>query len=983
MMRHEAFARGLFRALGALLVVLVQGYANADEALDRQYIQIAQKMDGAYQSAGSRVDIAGFDLEELTRQGKTIDPKLRQQVQEADRRLRQQWTQLENRRQELHRHLAMAMEKPMAYVLRVENLSDGGSGESDWFALRRAVVRLPSGQTIKMEPKQFRGATYRENYSYQCEPSPMTAVYGRQSSNHTMQAGFDLPAGASTAGSTLEISGLDQDKPGQTPIRISINGVELFSGPNGFQKIGWSEKEYAIADAAWSAKAPVQTNAQVEGELQSWGKEVEAFVQASEQIAEKIDLLTSPVRRGLAWRRREYSKDWWKQGFLRGICYESDSTSRPEHNRPWFPDNKEYIAKAFDEAGVNLIYDYPFGDYDELGVREYSALARFNDAIGTPVVQVYWPLAHPFGQIKDPVKAARYYLDPNGAVQEAQSYLSRLGAGGNNANTLHGVAIDEPRIGSQEHLHKVPEIVAAFHEYLKGRQKVLHQAGIELDVNAPPVIKVQTDADLPAWMEWQYFTMDYISGFYTTVFRKMEDSGRLAVLISQDYLAHEPQVAAFVDYGRKLPLVCTDLYNDAGVNEAFAMDLLRSVASGKAILVNGSGYSARNDDRFHRTLANGMLRADGVLTWIYTYTAKYRYRYFFIRPDMKDDRGRSILDAWRPEYWEIFREVYRGMAQAEPYLADTQPVAQIGVLYSMRSVIAESAQGSFWGNHIARNGLYTYNALLDLHRPIEACMVEGLTPQKLERYRILYLIDASCLSEEECNTIRQWVRGGGTLVASGTTSLKDEWGRPRKDYALADEFGLHFQAGAQGQKHFALSLPQLGKLEVNYDPQFTYAKVRPAGATVMSKWDNGDPALLRQNIGKGRVYFVTADRPGYYACQSDPLSGRYQPTQAGFPDLLRWIATQHVPKEPVVVDGACDDVEVQLRKKGDCWIVHLLDWRQGRDLTGLKLIVHLPGDWRAFYPMDGAAAGAINAQNPLQLRPIRIHDMIVLEPVQP
>jgi hypothetical protein len=341
MMRCEPFARGLGCALGVLLMMLMPGLASGGEELDRQYAQIAQQMDAAYQSAGSRVDIAGFDLEELVRQGKTVDPLLRQGVQEADRQLRQHWNQLENRRQELHRQLALALELPAAYVLRVENLSDGGSGESDWFALRRAVVRLASGQVIVLEPRQFRGATYRENYSYQCEPSPMAAVYGRQSSTHTMQAGFNLPAGALPEGATLEISGLDQDKPGRTPIRISINDVELFSGPNEFRKVGWSEEKYPIANAAWSAKAPAQTSAQVEGELHAWGREVEAFVKASGQIAEKIDRLTGPARQGLVWRPREYPKDWWKHGFLRGICYESDSTSPPEHNRPWFPDNKE------------------------------------------------------------------------------------------------------------------------------------------------------------------------------------------------------------------------------------------------------------------------------------------------------------------------------------------------------------------------------------------------------------------------------------------------------------------------------------------------------------------------------------------------------------------------------------------------------------------------------------------------------------------
>lgn len=984
MSKRRAGAAPTHLVLAAMTLLLVHASCGAQD-LKTQYIQAARRMDAAYQSAGSRVDIAGFDLDECARQGKPVGAELRQRVAEADRDLRRQWLALEDRRKQIDRRMALAFDTPPQNVLSIENLTDdAGSGESDWFALRSAAVVLPGGEKIQIPPQQFRGATFRENYSYQCEPSAMAAVYGRQSSHSLMQAGFDIPDGPPPPqNATLEISGLDHDKPGRTPIAVSINGVEIFRGPNEFQKIGWSEKGYEIPAAAWSGAVEATSLDQVEHEIRAWTAEIAQFEAAGAQRADEIDQITASPRAGLVWQRREHPADWWKRGFLRGICYESDGTAEPQHNRPWFPDNKQYVAKAWADAGVNLIYDYPFGNYDESGVREYSTLARHNDPIGTPVIQVYWPLAHPFQTFKDPVKAARYYLDPAAAFDEAQAYLSRLSSAGNSADMLRGVAIDEPRIGAEEALHEVPEIVASFREYLARRQPVLQQAGISIDPSRPPVVKVTDPGDLPAWMEWQYFTMEYISDFYADIFRRMEKSNRLAVLIAQDYLSHEPQVAAFPAYGRKLPIVFTDLYNDAGVNEAFAMDLLRSVSSGKAILVNGSGYSARNPDRFHRTLANAMLRADGVLSWIYTYASKYRYRYYFVQPDMKDDRGRSLLDAWRPEYWDIFRSVYRGMAGAEPYLTDTEATASIGVLYSMRSVVAESAGGSFWGNRIARNNLFIYSALLDLHRPVEACMVEGLTPGKLARYRVLYLIDGQCLTRDECEMLRQWVRQGGTLIASGATSLKNEWGQAQADYALADLFGAHFESISQGQTRFKSNLPKLGALDVAYDVNFSYAKVRPDGAKVLAKWDNGDAALLCNAAGKGRAYLITADRPGYYACVSDPLSGRYRPAQRGFPELLRWLAQRHAPAEPISVQGAGEDVEIQIRRKGESWIVHILEWRQDRELTGLELTISLPKTWQAMHPMDGADAGTLDSDRPLKLRPVRVHDMIVLTPVQP
>jgi hypothetical protein len=46
------------------------------------------------------------------------------------------------------------------------------------------------------------------------------------------------------------------------------------------------------------------------------------------------------------------------------------------------------------------------------------------------------------------------------------------------------------------------------------------------------------------------------------------------------------------------------------------------------------------------------------------------------------------------------------------------------------------------------------------------------------------------LSDKQAVAIRRFVEGGGGLIATGQTSLYNEWGDPRPDYALADLFGV-------------------------------------------------------------------------------------------------------------------------------------------------------------------------------------------------
>ena len=64
--------------------------------------------------------------------------------------------------------------------------------------------------------------------------------------------------------------------------------------------------------------------------------------------------------------------------------------------------------------------------------------------------------------------------------------------------------------------------------------------------------------------------------------------------------------------------------------------------------------------------------------------------------------------------------------------------------------------------------------------------------QTLSRYDALILPCAQCLSGAACSAIEAYVRGGGHLVATGTTSLCNEQDIARADFALARVFGATY-----------------------------------------------------------------------------------------------------------------------------------------------------------------------------------------------
>jgi hypothetical protein len=60
-------------------------------------------------------------------------------------------------------------------------------------------------------------------------------------------------------------------------------------------------------------------------------------------------------------------------------------------------------------------------------------------------------------------------------------------------------------------------------------------------------------------------------------------------------------------------------------------------------------------------------------------------------------------------------------------------------------------------------------------------------------FRTLILPNIAALSDEQCGQLRDFVGRGGSLVATFETSLYDEWGQARKQFGLADLFGVAYE----------------------------------------------------------------------------------------------------------------------------------------------------------------------------------------------
>ena len=151
--------------------------------------------------------------------------------------------------------------------------------------------------------------------------------------------------------------------------------------------------------------------------------------------------------------------------------------------------------------------------------------------------------------------------------------------------------------------------------------------------------------------------------------------------------------------------------------------------------------------------------------------------------------GRVYDDRWMP----VVQDIYRTYAEWEPHLRLNEPVADAGIVFS-QDTSRLYARGSARELVDAPISGF-YQALLEDRTLFEMVHAGTLSAERLAGFRAVVLPNVAALSDAQCDVLREYVRGGGGLVATFESSLYDEHGARRDDFALADLFGVHARPG--------------------------------------------------------------------------------------------------------------------------------------------------------------------------------------------
>ncbi|MCW4459819.1 alpha-amylase family protein [Microbacterium sp. MPKO10] len=132
-------------------------------------------------------------------------------------------------------------------------------------------------------------------------------------------------------------------------------------------------------------------------------------------------------------------------------------------------------------------------------------------------------------------------------------------------------------------------------------------------------------------------------------------------------------------------------------------------------------------------------------------------------------------------------------AANDEVLQDRVPAANVGVVWSQRNL-------DFYGRDDAANTAESPYAgvtkvLVAESIPFVPVHIDAIANTDVD---VLVLPDIAIMSDAQCDHVRRFVERGGSLVVTGTTSARDENGRVRHDFGLADLMGAHYTHRARG-----------------------------------------------------------------------------------------------------------------------------------------------------------------------------------------
>ena len=201
-------------------------------------------------------------------------------------------------------------------------------------------------------------------------------------------------------------------------------------------------------------------------------------------------------------------------------------------------------------------------------------------------------------------------------------------------------------------------------------------------------------------------------------------------------------------------------------------------------------------------------------------------------------------------------------------LRSSRALPQAGVLVSSQTIewcnakhfVAPAYQNGFRG---------IWQAMQEGSIAAEPFLDFAFERPQLNRYGLIYVSNAACLSRMQCAMLADFVADGGTLIATHLSGLCDEYGRTQKERPLHNLLGIAFTADEPEERpELYLKIPGKDDL-IPQDPQVMRFSALAGTKVLATTYDLArhqdlGAAITERLYGKGKAIYIGSNLEAIY-----------------------------------------------------------------------------------------------------------------------
>lgn len=304
-----------------------------------------------------------------------------------------------------------------------------------------------------------------------------------------------------------------------------------------------------------------------------------------------------------------------------------------------------------------------------------------------------------------------------------------------------------------------------------------------------------------------------------------------------------------------------------------------------------------------------------------------------------------------PAVMEIFSAVNKRTIELEPFLKGCKPVKDVAVLHAEDSVWSKTPMipHATWTPSKAYHSVCgTHKALIEGHVQM-SIFNNRIFQETLNEYRALILPDQCILSESECDEIRNFVRNGGALIATGETATRDTENNLLKNFPIADVLGVDYLGSSDTANSYLRvnsKNTQYGIPAMDVQVMGKYVRIKTTTAQVLLelvppyegiKTGTPPPALTSEgpgltinSYGKGKVVY----------CASPLFTAYYTKNTPVLRKLALWMLDQIYPNEsrPIILENTPINVEIFYNRRNNERFIHLVNYSGDKREVGTSQV---------------------------------------------